>query len=97
MRPTAPLWTAGPGWSISTATRNYAHETKGHSSTVKIAGSTRRVHAAAGDVFHANLTKGLAYTCSTYYVRRPGSELRRGMRRRRGSRGTHGVEPARSA
>ncbi|MFB7983166.1 lactococcin 972 family bacteriocin [Streptomyces vinaceus] len=46
---------------------NYAHETKGHASTVKLAGDTRRVHAAAGDVSNANLTAGLAYTCSTYY------------------------------
>ncbi|MFF1493529.1 lactococcin 972 family bacteriocin [Streptomyces sp. NPDC058304] len=46
---------------------NYAHQTKGHSSTVKLAGNTRRVHAAAGDTSNANLTAGLAYTCSTYY------------------------------
>jgi hypothetical protein len=46
---------------------NYLHDTKGHASTVKLAGGTRRVHAAAGDVSEANLTAGFAYTCSTYY------------------------------
>ncbi|MGA4955502.1 lactococcin 972 family bacteriocin [Streptomyces lavendulocolor] len=46
---------------------NYLHATRGHSSTVKIAGSTRRAHAPAGDVSQANLTRGLGYTCSTYY------------------------------
>ncbi|MFI1646305.1 lactococcin 972 family bacteriocin [Streptomyces avidinii] len=46
---------------------NYAHQTKGHSSTVKLAGSTRRVWAAAGNTSNANLTAGLAYTCSSYY------------------------------
>ncbi len=46
---------------------NYLHATKGHSSTVKLAGSTRRVWAAAGNTSNANLTAGLAYTCSTYY------------------------------
>ncbi|WP_245791557.1 lactococcin 972 family bacteriocin [Actinacidiphila rubida] len=46
---------------------NYLQETKGHASTVKLAGGTRRVHALAGDVSEANLTAGFAYTCSTYY------------------------------
>lgn len=46
---------------------NYYHQTKGHSSTVKLAGSTRRAWAAAGNTSNANLTAGLAYTCSTYY------------------------------
>ncbi|WP_079403518.1 lactococcin 972 family bacteriocin [Streptomyces sp. 3211] len=45
---------------------NYYQNTKGHSSTVKLAGSTRRVWAAAGNTSNANLTAGLAYTCSTY-------------------------------
>ncbi|APU40109.1 lactococcin 972 family bacteriocin [Streptomyces sp. TN58] len=46
---------------------NYQHQTKGHSSTVKLAGNTRRAWAAAGGTSNANLTAGLAYTCSTYY------------------------------
>ncbi|MER7694823.1 lactococcin 972 family bacteriocin [Streptomyces sp. NPDC097610] len=46
---------------------NYLHETKGHASTVKIAGGTDRDHAAAGDVSEAHRTAGFAYTCSTYY------------------------------
>ncbi|RST13419.1 hypothetical protein E2C00_09640 [Streptomyces sp. WAC05374] len=46
---------------------NYYHHTKGHSSTVKLAGSTRRAWAPAGGTSNANLTAGLAYTCSTYY------------------------------
>ncbi|MEV6653047.1 lactococcin 972 family bacteriocin [Streptomyces sp. NPDC051219] len=46
---------------------NYYHHTKGHSSTVKLAGKTRRAWAAAGNTSNANLTAGLAYTCSTYY------------------------------
>lgn len=46
---------------------NYYQQTKGHSSTVKLAGSTRRAWAAAGGTSNANLTAGLACTCSTYY------------------------------
>lgn len=46
---------------------NYFHQTKGHSSTVKLAGNTRRAWAAARNTSNANLTAGLAYTCSTYY------------------------------
>ncbi|MFC4517244.1 lactococcin 972 family bacteriocin [Streptomyces ehimensis] len=46
---------------------NYWHKTMGHASTVKMAGSTRRDHAWAGEESNANLTAGLAYTCSTYY------------------------------
>ncbi|MFI6005786.1 lactococcin 972 family bacteriocin [Streptomyces sp. NPDC051366] len=57
----------GPGVINKYCYSNYAHETKGHSSTVKLAGNARRVHAAADDVSNANLTAGLAYTCSTYY------------------------------
>ncbi|MFH8620864.1 lactococcin 972 family bacteriocin [Streptomyces vietnamensis] len=47
---------------------NYAQDTKYHSSTVQIAGYTRKVYANAGYVSNANLTEGLAYTCSTYYA-----------------------------
>ncbi|MCA6091034.1 lactococcin 972 family bacteriocin [Streptomyces sp. SCA3-4] len=46
---------------------NYWHKTRGHASTVKIAGNTRRDHAAADETSNAHLTAGLAYTCSTYY------------------------------
>ncbi|MFJ3876728.1 lactococcin 972 family bacteriocin [Streptomyces sp. NPDC090077] len=46
---------------------NYLHGSKGHSSTVKLAGDTRRAWAPAGGTSNANLTAGLAYTCSSYY------------------------------
>ncbi|MER6504445.1 lactococcin 972 family bacteriocin [Streptomyces sp. NPDC001455] len=46
---------------------NYYHRTKGHSSTVKLAGNTRSAWAAANKTSNANLTAGLAYTCSSYY------------------------------
>ncbi|MFJ8165950.1 lactococcin 972 family bacteriocin [Streptomyces sp. NPDC096136] len=46
---------------------NYLHGSKGHSSTVTIAGDTRRASAPAGSTSNANLTAGMAYTCSTYY------------------------------
>ncbi|GLX19759.1 hypothetical protein EF910_00665 [Streptomyces sp. WAC07149] len=46
---------------------NYLHGSRGHSSTVKLAGDTRRAWAPAGGISNANLTAGLAYTCSSYY------------------------------
>ncbi|MFE7579200.1 lactococcin 972 family bacteriocin [Streptomyces sp. NPDC057521] len=46
---------------------NYYHYTKGHSSTVKIAGATKKDWAAANSTSNAHLTAGFAYTCSTYY------------------------------
>ncbi|CAL9603320.1 hypothetical protein SUDANB120_05487 [Streptomyces sp. enrichment culture] len=71
---------SGGTWCYGTQTRevspgvfnkycysNYIHWTKGHSSTVKIANSTRRAWAAAGGTSNANLTAGIAYSCSAYY------------------------------
>ncbi len=46
---------------------NYLQYTMSHSSTVKMAGTTSKGYAAAGDVSEANVTAGFAYTCSTYY------------------------------
>jgi hypothetical protein len=46
---------------------NYLHQTKWHSSTVKIADLWMRATAAPGDASNAHHTAGLAYTCSTYY------------------------------
>ncbi|MEV1052479.1 lactococcin 972 family bacteriocin [Streptomyces sp. NPDC049887] len=46
---------------------NYYHLTKGHSSTVKIAGGTHRAWAAARSTSQASLTGGHGYTCYTYY------------------------------
>ncbi|WP_330239999.1 lactococcin 972 family bacteriocin [Streptomyces sp. NBC_00525] len=46
---------------------NYYHYTKGHSSTVKIAGGTNKDWAPANGTSNAHLTAGFAYTCSTYY------------------------------
>ncbi|MFD6231511.1 lactococcin 972 family bacteriocin [Streptomyces sp. NPDC060232] len=52
---------------------HYHQKTKRHSPTVKPAGGTRRTWAAAGSTSHADLTAGLAYTCSTPLQRGPGS------------------------
>ncbi|MFJ7585872.1 lactococcin 972 family bacteriocin [Streptomyces sp. NPDC097617] len=72
--PTGGTWCYGwyprevsPGVIHKYCYSNYYQGTRGHSSTVKLAGDTRRVWAAAGGTTNANLTAGLAYTCSTYY------------------------------
>lgn len=60
------------GWYATTSGKycysNYLHWSKWHSSSVKIANSSRSSGSVEpGRPSNANLTAGLAYTCYTYY------------------------------
>ncbi|MFF0227561.1 lactococcin 972 family bacteriocin [Streptomyces sp. NPDC004629] len=59
------------GWYLTTGGKycysNYYHHDVRHGSTVKIAGDTAKDIVGPNDYSNANLTRGAAFTCSTYY------------------------------
>ncbi|MFE1337161.1 lactococcin 972 family bacteriocin [Streptomyces sp. NPDC058733] len=61
------------GWYATTDGKycysNYYHYTVIHSSTVKIAGGTRKDVEGPDIYTNAHLTAGMAYTCETYYAK----------------------------
>lgn len=75
VRPMTTIEAGGGQWSYGSYTvvggqycySNYYHATAMHGSTVQMAGDSVKSVEAAGRTTYANITRGQAYTCKTYY------------------------------